>query len=57
MNIIKPGDELLIKKPVQFTCRNCGCIFEATANEYTMGTIYHTCICPCCGKQVITKKE
>lgn len=65
MKIIKSGASC--KRTCRFTCKNCGCIFEAVDNEMTIATnkVIHepgACIiqnepyaeakCPWCGENV-----
>lgn len=52
MKIIKKGNLEIIKKPKRFSCSRCGCIFEASKDEYKAGNqyndIYFYAECPCC---------
>lgn len=52
MKILKEGNIDVINKVKRFECTNCGCIFEATKDEYKIGsqynTTYYTCECPFC---------
>lgn len=56
MKIIEHGDMALNKPNEEFECGYCGCIFEASHEEYTIdykeykGIIY-TCNCPECGNE------
>ena len=34
MKIIKEGDYIIANRVIKFSCKNCGCIFEANKNEY-----------------------
>ena len=61
MIIIKEGNRPAIIK--RFTCKNCGCIWEAEKGEYNVTSQYgiiHDGLkafnmnCPCCGKIVDT---
>jgi len=42
----------------RFTCSDCGCIFEADKEHYTMysdqreGTNWYETICPCCNAKM-----
>lgn len=61
MKIIKWGNEQKRKEPAsnikRFVCKNCGCIFEASKQEYDMYAYYNgpdQCKCPCCGMLVHT---
>ncbi len=56
MRILKKGNADKIIKPLQFTCGNCGCVFEANIMEYRnfYGLVREkitetTCVCPWCG--------
>lgn len=55
MKIIKKGREKDLKKTKRFTCRECGCVFEADKGEYQSGQQYNEtyffCKCPFCGKE------
>lgn len=60
MKIINTGNQKIARittRVIRFTCKICGCVFEADKNEYT----YMTCkedeecsfiTCPSCGKIV-----
>lgn len=60
MKILREGTIPL--KLITFTCRNCGCIFEADKTEYTGITNHmeelesngsgYKCICPTCSNVV-----
>jgi len=54
MKIIKIGDPSRLKQIKRFTCKQCGCIFEAGKEEYNSGMqyneIYYMCRCPTCGR-------
>ena len=56
MIIIVPGDLNRLTDRRLFECGVCGCVFEASRNEYVpewgMNDEYHRAICPCCGKGV-----
>lgn len=56
MKIIIPGDLKKLNKTKQFTCKNCGCLFEANKDEYYIGAQYNEeyyyCKCPFCDKLV-----
>lgn len=54
MKIIKEG--IIPSTTKQFTCGNCGCIFECDDSEYRRETdctniniTYYTAVCPTCG--------
>ena len=52
MKIIMHGDINKILKIQRFRCNHCGCIFEATKNEYEDGGAKEPglwCKCPDCG--------
>lgn len=60
MKIIKEGNadcyHRNIYKPRRFTCRNCGCVFEATNREYKdrssqIGGPSFLCFCPFCNSE------
>lgn len=36
MKIIKSGDLRKFKETKRFTCKHCGCVFEADNTEYTI---------------------
>ena len=52
MKIIKTGKPPKRGNPKVFSCKKCGCIFEASKDEYSSGTqyneTYYYCKCPCC---------
>lgn len=57
MKIIVNGDLDRTKRTIRFTCKSCGCVWEANKDEYT----YHCdqrdgefsyMKCPCCGNVV-----
>lgn len=52
MRIIKHGDLERKAERKRFTCRDCGCVFDAESGEYKIGTHYNetyfSCRCPCC---------
>lgn len=56
MEIIKQGDTQKLKRIKRFICSNCGCIFDADKNEYSIGTqyneTYYFCKCPFCSETV-----
>lgn len=62
MKIIKQGSMVeTMLKTVTFECDNCGCIFEANKQEYTVkpyrwwdffGGDTYTCKCPYCNENV-----
>ena len=53
MDIIKKGDLDRLRKPYQFECKRCGCVFKAYIGEYEVKSQYNetylTCKCPTCG--------
>lgn len=64
MRILLAGDpkaaEYLKKKPVRFQCLTCGCIFEATNDEYKMAADYdrhYQATCPCCYQLATASRE
>lgn len=54
MKILKEGDLKLLQKIKKFTCPYCGCIFEASKDEYKNGMQYNEeyyyCKCPFCNR-------
>lgn len=60
IKIIKPG-----KKPdttLTFECKNCGCIFTATDNDYEeeftcRNTTDVFIYCPCCDRKICISKD
>lgn len=56
MKIIIPGDATRLKKIKSFTCKECGCVFEADKTEYRSESQYneeyYACKCPTCGQWV-----
>ena len=56
MEIIQKGDTKRLLKIKRFTCKECGCVFEANKTEYKYGSQYNEgyyyCNCPCCGNKV-----
>lgn len=52
MKIIKAGNKNRLLQIKRFQCQRCGCIFEATKDEYysdqQYNDIYYFCQCPCC---------
>ena len=56
MKIIKEGSITKLNKVKRFLCSNCGCLFEATKDEYKKGSQYNEeyayCDCPFCHKTV-----
>ena len=71
MKIIVEGDAAK-RQPVRFSCKYCGCVFDADKSEYDIAeesieahyngmqyklvTLY-SCDCPCCGRVVIARLE
>lgn len=55
MRIIKEGD--ITKTIKHFTCQNCGCEWEANAQEYNVSfkSGYLWMRCPCCELEVIRR--
>lgn len=55
MKIIQDGNLDKLKEIVRFTCKRCGCVFEAEKNEYKTSTqyneTYYICKCPFCHNQ------
>lgn len=54
MKVIIPGDIERTKRIIRFTCRDCGCVWEAGKDEYTYNFDqkdgeYSSMKCPCCG--------
>jgi hypothetical protein len=54
MKIVKPGN--VKGKHQRFECGKCGCVFEASENEFTTGDdrgeFYYRCKCPHCTNAV-----
>ena len=51
MKVIKHGDIAFNKPNKEFECDYCGCIFEASHEEYTTD---YACNCPECGNGCYT---
>lgn len=57
MEILKQGKIENIRKPKEFSCKKCGCIFRADNTEYKMADYWANvhdgieaeCECPTCG--------
>lgn len=54
MKIITQGDLNKTKRIIRFTCKTCGCVWEAEKSEYTYNFDqrdgeYSSMRCPCCG--------
>ena len=54
MKVIVAGDIERTKRIIRFTCRDCGCVWEAGKDEYTYNFDqkdgeYSSMKCPCCG--------
>lgn len=65
IKIIKNGDLNRLYRTIAFTCKACGCVFEADEEDYTYQYIqredcemfgWYEIKCPCCDKWV-TKKD
>ena len=41
MKIIKNGDMQKLKMTKHFSCKKCGCVFEADKDEYKSGSQYN----------------
>jgi len=60
LKILVDGNTEHLNNPQEFSCKKCGCIFEATNKEYsyadyiaaTRDGVYAKCNCPCCGETV-----
>ena len=56
MKIIREGNITKLNKVKQFLCSNCGCLFEATKDEYKRESQYNEeyiyCKCPFCNNTV-----
>jgi len=56
MTIIVEGDLNRLNKVKRFSCRECGCVFDADKTEYTAESqyneTYYKCTCPTCGNTV-----
>jgi len=56
MKIIKNGDMQKLKMTKHFSCKKCGCVFEADKDEYKSGSqyneTYYFCKCPFCSETV-----
>jgi len=52
MKIIREGNVKRLLKTKRFTCKECGCVFEANKGEYESGVQYNEeyfyCQCPTC---------
>ena len=62
MKIIKAGDIRRIDNTRKFTCKRCGCVFEADRSEYHTQSDFrnghfYVCMCPTCGRDVLTYPE
>ena len=63
IKIIQPGDLDKLKHTIEFTCKTCGCVFEADKEDYTYqysqreGCGWYEIKCPCCDKLVTLIKE
>lgn len=63
MNIIKQGDVIIANLKAgrikEFSCRYCGCVFEANINEYHLHSQYNRfwCSCPCCDYPALENKK
>jgi len=60
MIIIKHGDKERLNKTKLFYCKECGCEFKATKDEYKYdgaqyNMFYYKCKCPCCGNIVYSE--
>ena len=63
MKIIKDGN--IDRETKRFTCKKCGCVFEADKDEYRLVTstahqydgIEAVCDCPCCDANVYKYKQ
>ena len=56
MKIIKQGDLRRLDKTRRFTCRDCGCIWDANQTEYRYESDGRNedlwiCECPTCGRK------
>lgn len=53
MKIIQEGNPARLKQTHRFKCFNCGCVFEADNDEYTVDHDDYMPLshmgCPCCG--------
>lgn len=60
MKIIKEGNLECLKAKKRFACPDCGCIFEATKDEYYGVELQldqaTACPCPYCGREVFWTK-
>lgn len=56
MKIIKEGNPDVIRRRIRFTCKRCGCIFDADFGEYYIDSWrneeHYRCECPCCHASV-----
>lgn len=60
MKILVEGNINRKLDPQQFACKKCGCVFEATNEEYKYSdswtsahdNAYAQCYCPCCKAMV-----
>lgn len=69
MKIIKQGEVKRKLKPLQFECRECGCVFEADNTEYKFShadlypgelddeeILVYYCLCPTCDSKVYVRE-
>lgn len=62
IKIIQHGDLNRLKHTIEFTCKDCGCVFEADQGDYTFQYSqredcgWYAIKCPFCDKWV-TKKD
>lgn len=56
MKILRKGNLENLKNPKRFECKDCGCLFEATKEEYKVDTQSdkpkYYCECPTCKTRV-----
>ena len=57
MKIIQEGNPNIIRRGLRFTCKRCGCVFEADFGEYSIefirNDVVHSCECPTCCARVV----
>lgn len=63
MMILKHGDPDRLRKPKNFTCDACGCVFVAERQEYTTrqvdydGSTIYEAVCPDCHSKATTNDK
>ena len=61
MKIIQPGNLERMDATRRFTCEKCGCVWDASSNEYTrewgLNDDVIACVCPTCGRRSYDSKR